>query len=182
VPLPAQLGGVSATINGVNAPFYYVSPGQLNLQVPYETLANSTAVLVVSNNGQTTSASFRVAAAAPGIFVNAGGAPVPNTSASRGQTVSLYVTGDGLTSPSLATGAAPSAGTPVASLPKPLQAVSVIVGGVQAPIQFIGIPVGLVGVTQINYTVPTQVGTGQQPVVVTVGGVPSPSATLTVTP
>jgi len=182
VPLPAQLGGVSATVNGVNAPFYYVSPRQLNLQVPYGIPVNSTAVLVVSNNGQTTTASFRVAAAAPGIFVNAGGAPVPNTSVSRGQTASLYITGDGLTTPALATGAAPAAGTPVANLPKPQQAVSVTVGGVQAPIQFIGIPVGLVGVTQINYTVLSQVPTGAQPVVVTVGGVASPSATLTVTP
>lgn len=182
VPLPLQLGGVSATINGVNAPFYYVSPGQLNLQIPYETAVNRAAVLVVSNNGQTTSASFPVVPAAPGIFANAGGAPVPNTSAAHGQTVSLYVTGDGLVSPSLATGAAPVAGTSVANLPKPQQTVSVTVGGVEASIQFIGIPVGLVGVTQINYTVPTQTPTGSQPVVVTVGGVASPSATLTVTP
>ena len=96
--------------------------------------------------------------------------------------MSLYVTGDGLTSPALATGAAPAAGTPVANLPKPQQTVSVMVGGAQAPVQFIGIPVGLVGVTQINYTVPAQAPTGAQPVVVTVGGVASPSATLTVTP
>ena len=181
VPLAAQLGGVSATINGVSAPFYYVSPGQLNIQVPYETAVNSTAVLVVSNNGQTTSTSFRVAAAAPGIFVS-GGAPVPNTSAARGQTVTLYITGDGAVTPALATGAAPAAGTPAANLPKPQQTVSVTVGGLAAPIQFIGIPVGLVGVTQINYTVPAQAPTGSQPVVVTVGGVGSPSATLTVTP
>lgn len=182
VPLPAQLGGVSATINGVNAPIYYVSPGQLNIQIPYETPLNATVVLAVGNNGQTTSASFRVTAAAPGIFVNASGSPVPNTSAAHGQVVSLYITGDGLVSPALATGAAPAAGTTVANLPKPRQTVSVTVGGVPAPIQFIGIPVGLVGVTQINYLIPAQVPAGSQPVIVTVGSVASPSATLTVTP
>jgi uncharacterized protein (TIGR03437 family) len=55
------------------------------------------------------------------------------------------------------------------------------VGGVNAPIQFIGIPAGLVGVTQINYTVPTFTVIGEKAVVVTVGGTASSSATLTVT-
>jgi uncharacterized protein (TIGR03437 family) len=180
-PLPAQLGGVQATINGVTAPLYYVSPGQLNIQIPYEAPVNGTATLVIGNNGQTTSTSFHVAAAAPGIFVDAAGAPVPNTSAARGQTVTLYITGAGLVSPVLATGAAPTAGTATSSLPKPNQTVSVSVGGVNAATQFVGIPVGLVGVVQINYTVPTQVSTGAQNVVVTVGGVTSQAATLTVT-
>lgn len=182
VPLPRQLAGVSAAINGVAAPLYYVSPGQLNVQIPYETAVNSTVLLSVTNNGQVASASFRVAAAAPGIFTNSSGAPVPNTSAARGQIVSLYITGDGSILPALATGSAPAPGTPVGNLPKPQQAVSVTVGGVAAPIQFIGIPVGLVGVTQINYQIPSQAPLGSEPVVVTVGGVSSPPATLQVTP
>ena len=182
VPLPTTLGGVSATVNGVSAPLYYVSPGQLNIQIPYEAAVNSTATLVVSNNGQTTSAQFHVAAAAPGIFVSTNGAPVPSTSGARGQTLTLYITGEGAVSPQLATGASPAAGTAVANLPKPNQSASVSVGGVNAAIQFIGIPAGLVGVTQVNYTVPTQVSTGTQAVVVTVGGVASQAAMLTVTP
>jgi len=36
LPLPSLHAGVSATVNGVAAPLYYVSPGQINLQVPYE--------------------------------------------------------------------------------------------------------------------------------------------------
>ena len=40
---------------------------------------------------------------------------------------------------------------------------------------------GLVGVTQINYTVPGNTPVGVQPVVVTVGGVASRPANLTVT-
>jgi uncharacterized protein (TIGR03437 family) len=55
------------------------------------------------------------------------------------------------------------------------------VGGQTAIIDFIGIPVGLVGVTQINYTVPAGISTGVQPVVVTVGGLASQAANLTVT-
>jgi uncharacterized protein (TIGR03437 family) len=61
-----------------------------------------------------------------------------------------------------------------------VQNVTVTVGGVNAPIQFIGIPSGLAGVTQINYQVPSGLSTGPQPVVVTVGGFASQTATLTV--
>src|SRR6185369_13544190 len=152
VPLPAQMGGVSVAINGATAPLYYVSPGQLNVQIPYATPVNATVTLVVSNNGQTASTSLRTTAAAPGIFVDStSGAPVPSTSAARGQVVTLFITGDGAVTPALATGAAPAAGTAIANLPKPQQTVSLSVGGTQANIQFIGIPTGLVGVTQINY-------------------------------
>lgn len=181
VPLPATMASVAATVNGVAAPLYYVSPGQLNIQLPYETVANKTAVLNINNNGQTTSQSFTVAAAAPGIFTSQNGAPVPNASAARGQEVILYITGAGALTPQVATGAAPAAGTPVASLPQPAQTVSLTVGGVQAPIDFIGDTPGLVGVVQINYQVPTGIATGAQQVVVTVGGVASAPATLTVT-
>jgi uncharacterized protein (TIGR03437 family) len=180
LPLPAKLAGVSATINGVTAPLYYVSPSQVNLQVPYETPVGGNVTLTINNNGQSSSTTLRLAAAAPGIFVDANGAPLPNTTAVRGSVVTLYITGDGAVSPALATGATPASGTPATSLPKPVQAVTVTVGGVNAPIQFIGIPSGLAGVTQINYQVPSNVAAGAQTVVVTVGGVASPAATLAV--
>ena len=181
VPLPVQLAGVSATINGISAPLYYVSPGQLNIQVPYEVRANATAVVQVNNNGHVGSFSFAVATTAPGIFVNQSGAPVPSTTATRGQTVTLYITGDGAVSPTLATGSAPLPGTPLNNLPKAVQTVTVMVAGVPAAIQFIGITPGLVGVTQINYQVPTGIGTGNQPVVVIAGNASSTPATLQVT-
>ncbi|MBZ5607510.1 MAG: hypothetical protein LAP38_04580 [Acidobacteriia bacterium] len=44
-----------------------------------------------------------------------------------------------------------------------------------------GIPPGLVGVTQINFQIPPDAPLGAQPVVVTVGDVPSAPVTLTVT-
>jgi hypothetical protein len=34
VPLPRQLGGTRVTWNGVAAPLFYVSPTQINFQVP----------------------------------------------------------------------------------------------------------------------------------------------------
>jgi uncharacterized protein (TIGR03437 family) len=179
VPLPNQLAGVSATINGIAAPLFYVSSSQLNIQIPYETPANSQATLIVNNNGQSTSRSFFVASVAPGIFAF-NGAPVPNTSAARGQTVTLFITGAGAVTPGIGTGAGPAAGTPIASLPHPVQSATVTVGGTQAQVQFIGIPSGLVGVVQVNYTVPTSIATGTQPVVVSLGTVPSAPVNLSV--
>ena len=124
VPLPSTLSGVSATINGVAAPLYYVSPGQLNIQVPYQTPLNTNVQLTLNNNGQTSSSSLRLAAAAPGIFADQSGSAVPDATAIRGQVVTLYITGAGAVSPAVTTGAAPAAGTPVAispSPPRPLQ-------------------------------------------------------------
>jgi uncharacterized protein (TIGR03437 family) len=34
-PLPTTLGGTSVTVGGIAAPLFYVSPGQINFQVPY---------------------------------------------------------------------------------------------------------------------------------------------------
>ncbi len=181
VPLPISMGGVAVTVNGVVAPLYYISPGQLNIQIPYETALNSAATVTINNNGHVTNRTLNLASAAPGIFVDLNGAPVPTTSAARGKIGTLFITGAGSVAPPVSTGAAPSSGTPLATLPKPTQNVSVTVSGVQAAIQFVGIPYGLVGVTQINYQVPAAIGVGAQSVVVTVNGIPSAPAKLTVT-
>jgi uncharacterized protein (TIGR03437 family) len=125
--------------------------------------------------------SVTISAAAPAIFTDTSGAIVPAPNASRGQVAFLYITGAGTVSPVVSTGSAPASSTPTANLPAPTQAVTVTVGGAPAAIQFIGITPGLAGVVQINFTVPTFIGTGPQQVVVTVGGISSPAATLTVT-
>ena len=44
------------------------------------------------------------------------------------------------------------------------------------------VPRGLAGVTQINFVIPAGVATGSQPVIVTVGGVLSVAANITITP
>jgi uncharacterized protein (TIGR03437 family) len=135
-----------------------------------------------SVNQQTDSYAFKVFPSAPGIFVGPGQATVPFASGIRGKTLTLFITGEGEVSPPLPTGASPTAGTPAAGLPKPKLPVSMTIGGVKADIVFIGIPSGLVGTTQINFTVPAKAPLGVQPVVVTVGGVASPPANFTVNP
>jgi uncharacterized protein (TIGR03437 family) len=180
IPLPQYLAGFEATINGVTAPLYYVSPNQVNVQIPYATNAGR-ATLIVGNPYASLSYAFQVSAAAPGIFTFQNGSINPIGSAAHGQTVTLFITGEGQVTPSLATGTTPSPHTQTGDLPKPVLPYSVTVGGVAATIDFIGIPSGLVGVTQINYTVPNGISTGVQRVVVTVGSAASPAATLNVT-
>jgi len=180
VPLPLSMGHVAATINGEAAPLYYVSSGQLNIQIPYETNTGN-ATLTVNNNGAIASTTFTVSAAAPGIFSDATGALVPYATASHGQTITLFVTGYGTVSPQISTGAAPASTASLSSLPQPTQSTTVTIGGAAAPIAFAGVPPGLVGVLQINFTVPSGIPTGTQSVVVNVGGVNSTAAKLTVT-
>jgi uncharacterized protein (TIGR03437 family) len=179
LPLPSALAGVHATVNGVTAPLYYISSTQLNIQVPYET-ATGTATLTIDNNGQTASTTFAVGAAAPGIFTDVNGTVVPFGNASRGDTITLFITGAGAVSPAVATGAGPSSSATVEQLPAPLLNTTVTVGGVRAPLTFVGIPWALAGVVQINYTVPATAPTGTQQVIVNVGGVSSAAAKLVV--
>jgi uncharacterized protein (TIGR03437 family) len=181
VPLPVQVSGFSVTIAGVNAPLYYVSPTQLNVQIPYETPVNQPSVLTVNNNGRTTTTTLTVASAAPGLFTDVNSAIVPVATVARGGVVVLYLTGVGAVSPAIATGAAPAAGTPVALLPVPVQKTTASIGNVAGVIEFAGIPTTLVGVAQINLRVPTTAPLGTQPVVVTTGGIASAPAAIFVT-
>jgi uncharacterized protein (TIGR03437 family) len=180
IPLPQYLAGFSATINNVTAPIYYVSPTQVNVQVPYETQPGR-ATLVIWNPYTSVTYRFQVAASAPGIFTFSDGTINPYRSASRGSEIAIYITGEGAVAPALATGATPS---PHAVTPTPTLPVSITVGGIAVPpsnIEFTGIPSGLVGVTQINFTIPSTVPLGMQPVVVTVGSASSPAANINVT-
>jgi uncharacterized protein (TIGR03437 family) len=181
VPLPYSIGGVSATVNGVPAPIYYVLPGQIVIQVPYETPVGA-AFLAVNNNGRVATFSFFVFPAVPGIFTDTNLQLVPTGTARRGQSLALFLTGGGDVTSGIATGVAPPASTPVSQLPAPRLPFSMTVGGVSVTPQFVGIPYGLVGVTQVNFAVPTNAPVGLQQVIVSVGESSSIVAKINVTP
>jgi uncharacterized protein (TIGR03437 family) len=181
VPLPVTIAGVAATVNGVAAPLYYVSPTQLNIQVPYQTAVGVPVTLAINNNGQVTTRTLELAATSPGIFTDTTNTIVcGGCSAVRGQTTTLYMAGAGAVTPAIATGSAPALSTPTGSLPAPANT-TLTVGGAQASTSFIGIPYFLVGVVQINFLVPTGISTGPQPVVVNVNGTSSAAAILNIT-
>lgn len=181
IPLPSILAGFEAFIDGNLAPLYFVSPGQVNVQIPYETSAGTVKMFVGNPYDSSEAVSLQIAPTAPGIFA-ANGALVPFPIVARGSTSTLFITGEGKVSPALATGTTPATTVPVGNLPKPTAAGrSVTVGGRTATIAFIGIPPGLVGVTQINYVMPPDAPLGVQPVVVTIGAAASPPVNVTVT-
>jgi len=182
VPFPYTMAGVAATIDGEAAPLWYVSTTQWNIQIPYET-APGMRILEINNNGQVANESITVGSAAPGVFTDVNG-NISNglPAVAAGQETVLYLTGAGAVSPSVATGAAPAAGTALSALPSPTQTTTITVGGkaVTVPLEFNAIIPGLVGVVQVNFTIPAGVPAGRQPVVVTIGGVPSATVYLTV--
>ena len=92
-----------------------------------------------------------------------------------GDYATLYLTGQGFVSPTAATRAVPPPPSqmPVTQLPHPLANVAVLVSGVAAQISFACIPCYLAGVTQVNFIVPPGTPTSDQPVTVTLAGVPS---------
>jgi uncharacterized protein (TIGR03437 family) len=185
LPLPTVLGGTSATINGIPAPLYYVSAGQMDIQIPYETPVSpctfadfsDCALLAVNNNGAVTSYYLEIAETTPGIAQTAAGLVVSGAvnPGKRGGVLDMYITGEGDVTPFLATGSTPVGATPQARLP-----LSVTIAGIPAQVQFNGIPSWSVGVTQLDVQVPSNAPTGSQQLVVTVGGVASPPVQINV--
>jgi uncharacterized protein (TIGR03437 family) len=196
VPLPIMLAGTAATVNGIPAPLYYASPGQLNIQVPYDVPANSTAVLKVENNGQSATYNFNVASAAPAIFTTnaegTGQGAILNLSyqlvdsshpATPGSTyLQIYCMGLGAVTNQPANGAA-SPSSQLAYTKTPTQ---VTVGGVTVPatdVVFSGLAPGFVGLYQVDALVPASVAPGSAvPVVISVGGATSNTVTIAVGP
>ena len=137
VPLLTFMDHFYASINGVLAPIYYISAGQVNIQIPYETQPGPATLTVVSADGfKGATYKFTVASSAPGVFADGNGYTVPYRSGARGQTLILFITGEGQVTPALATGASPSPTTAVTTLPKPRLAAKMSIGGMDTPIQF----------------------------------------------
>ena len=175
LPLTMFLAGFEASVNGNPAYLYYVSPNQVNLQIPYETPAGP-ATLNVGNPYANASYNFQVSATAPGIFMTPAGFLNPSSSAAPGETVTLYVTGVGQLRPAIPDGEAPTNANS-----KPAQAVSLTVGGTTAVTSYVGVPTWSVGVLQINFVIPATAAAGKQAVVVTVGGASSQTAYINIT-
>jgi uncharacterized protein (TIGR03437 family) len=87
--LSTSLGGVSVTVNGVKAPLFFVSPGQINFQVPSSTLTrNGTSTIVVSTSaGSSLPVPVPLYASGPGAFTSDG--------SGCGQAAALNIASDG---------------------------------------------------------------------------------------
>ncbi len=198
-PLPFTLGDTTLTLldGGQTVPVFFVSPTQINFQVPLIGLGAQT--LTITQGVQSVSIPVQLVAYSPALFTtNSQGtgqaatviantatlaAPVGTFPASRpakvGEFISIYCTGlgDVTNRPGLGS---PSPSNPLAqTLAQP----TVSIGGVAATVAFSGLAPGYVGLYQVNVQVPATASTGSAvPLVLTMGGVVSNTVTIAVDP
>jgi uncharacterized protein (TIGR03437 family) len=168
IPLPPTLGNVSVTFNNLPAPLLFVSPTQINAQLPWE-IPTSGPVTVVVTSGTTASApqAVQVAAFAPGLFTVAGypvavnpdgsfAAPtgaipgIASHPATPGDSLVLYGSGFGPVNPPATTG-----NNSLDTMRNAITTPVLTIAGISAPVTFAGLSPQFVGVYQINVTMPS---------------------------
>jgi uncharacterized protein (TIGR03437 family) len=198
-PLPFTLADTTLTLGGNSVPLFFVSPGQINFQVPFVTNATSVTnvSLTITQGTQTSAITVQLKPYAPALFTaNAQGtgqastviagtatlaAPAGAFSGSRpakpGEFLSIYCTGLGDVSVRPPLGSA-SPSNPLATTLAPP---TVTIGGQTAQVLFSGLAPGFVGLYQVNVKVPDGVTPGgAAPMILTIGGVPSNTVTIAV--
>jgi uncharacterized protein (TIGR03437 family) len=192
LPLPTSLGGTQVIVGGIAAPLVYVSPSQINFQVPWELAGQTQTTIVVKtafgdSSTRLGALTLTLSPVAPAIFSATGSGigqaaaidsqgrlAVPATPAPLGQTLAIYCTGLGSVSNQPPTGAVVSDGSSQTT-----RTPSVTIGGVSVQVTYSGLAPGFVGVYQINVLVPLSVPAGSAvPVSVSIGGVISKTMTI----
>jgi minor extracellular serine protease Vpr len=188
IPLPTTLGHTIVNISSggttTAAPLFYSSNGQLNAQLPL-TASGSVSADVSVEGVNSSTFTFSVATAAPGIFFIAGtnagivlhGSNYSLVTAANpaqpGETVLIYCTGLGAVTPAVATGAAAPL-TPLSTTPNP----TVTVAGQPAGVPFSGLASGFVGLYQVNATLPANAPSGAQTLTLSLDGNTSNTVTV----
>jgi uncharacterized protein (TIGR03437 family) len=170
IPFPTTLGNVQVMINNIAAPLYYVYPTVLAAIVPYGVTGSIAKVQVFNNNVASNTVTALLAKTAPGVLTQSanglgyGDVVHPDGTlvnaknpAQIGETVSVYLTGLGAVSPTIADGAAGPT-DPLATTPT--GAIAAYIGGVAATVGYSGLAPQLAGLYQINLTVPAGLTAG----------------------
>jgi uncharacterized protein (TIGR03437 family) len=180
--LPTTLDNVSVLIDGKKAAIAYVSPGQLNVQAPADT-AIGTVPVQVSNLLGTASGTATLQSYAPALFTVQGkyaaarhatdgvlvapsgyfGSALASRPAAPGETLEIFGTGLGPTTPAVAAGQLVATPAPVSNLSQ----LKATIGGQTAAVQYAGIVSP--GEYQINVVVPP-LEDGDQPIAVSISG------------
>jgi len=197
-PLPVTLAGASLQMEGFSAPLFFVSPAQINFQVPWEVQGRTSAALTLTAGGTSVTATVPVSSLSPAVFSTNStgrgqGAILTSTQeiaaargsisgratrpARRGEDISIYCIGLGPVSNTPRTGA-PAASNPLSEAPtKP----GVLIGGAQATVTFSGLAPGFVGLYQVNAQIPPSAPTGDTvSVVLSIGGATSNTVTIAI--
>jgi len=190
----SQIAGGFMTFNGTPAPLIYLSSTVAAAVVPYEVAGSNTVNMAVEYQGNIGPTTVVPATnTAPGIFTanstGSGQAAAVNQNGSLnsasnpakvGSIVSLYVTGEGQTSPVGTDGKIANS----APYPHPVLPVTATIGGVTATVAYAGAaPTSVAGLMQVNVQIPSGIATSTaSSVTVSVGGVPAQSGvTIAVT-
>jgi uncharacterized protein (TIGR03437 family) len=173
--------GTQVLFDGVPAPILYTSAGQVAAVVPYAVDGKlGTQVLVKNGSLSSDPVALPVAPVAPSIFsvnlsgtgqaaiLNQDGLTVNSQTApaARGSIVSVYATGEGQTNPDGQDGRINSGG----ALPAPKLAVTALIDGKPAEVQYAGAAPGAVaGLFQVNVRIPADAATGDVALEIHVG-------------
>jgi uncharacterized protein (TIGR03437 family) len=165
IPLPTALASSCLTVNGQPIPLIFVSPTQVNAQMPFQAIGD---VVMVVHTPAGVSPNFNmvVPPAAPAVFLSGSAGPLTDlptvirqstnllVTASNpvhvGDMLVIYLTGMGAVTPVVGNGL-PGPQNPLSMAVSPP---TVTLGGVSMSVQFAGLAPGEVGVYQINATVP----------------------------
>jgi uncharacterized protein (TIGR03437 family) len=171
-PLPLSMAGVTVQFGQTYAPI--IDVGNVNgsqfvsIQVPYEVPTGSTSVTVNTAGGGTTTVPVTVLQASPGLFTYAvsgqqylvaiksnGTVAGPSNPASRGETVTMYMTGVPL-NPTLATNSFPAPG----ATQTPAYPIILGIANQGAVYNSVAYSPDLPGVETMTFTVPTTLTPG----------------------
>jgi uncharacterized protein (TIGR03437 family) len=181
VPLSTNLANISVTMNGIPAPLFFVSPGQINVQVPWNVLPDGVdtglaTIIVTRGQLSSNSQAVQIAPLSPAIFTTvsdgvgnaiavnpdgtiaapAGSIPgLITRPAHGGDPLVILATGLGAVAPTVANGA-----NSLDQLRNSVTTPTVLIGGQPAQLLFSGLSPSYTGVNQINAVVPSGV-TGQ---------------------
>ncbi len=168
MPLPLSLGGVSVSVGGRDAPLFFVSPNQINAQLPFEIEGEVT--LTVRTPAGAVSTPLHVLPAAPAIFL------IEQDARKAGELVSLLLTGLGRVQGAL------ESGHPAPESPRlPVSArVTVRLGGSEIRPVFAGLMGGSVGQYVVEFHLPVDCPPGEHRLEVVAAGRVSNSVALRV--
>jgi len=191
LPLPTNLAGTMVRVRdgaGVErqAPLFFVSPTQVNFQIPPGVATGSAMIAITSADGFVSAGTSQIASVAPGLFtadasgrglpaasalrVKAGGMQISEPVARFDQAVNRFVAVPIDFGPATDQVFLILYGTGLRNRSS-LSVVTVTVGGVNVPAQYAGAQGGFVGLDQVNALLPRDLaGRGEIDVVLSIDG------------
>src|SRR5262249_2952221 len=136
----APVAGITLSIGGIPCPLLFVSPSQINAQVPFEAAYGPATAVLQAPHMPPAAVDLAIAPTAPGIFANG------QNAAKAGSLLSVYLTGQGSVAPVVATGA-PAPTSPVVEAVYPIVA---SLGGRAAEVINSGLSPGSIGLFQVT--------------------------------